>query len=63
MFSIFSYWDPCYDAQLLQDSVALNLLYIVTLSDIERGWIIASNDVKNQLNQLQIKGNKKEVLI
>lgn len=58
----FSYWDSSYDQYLMQDSIALNLLYILTLSDIERGWIITPNEIQDQLNILQARGNKKEVI-
>lgn len=57
-----SYWDPCYDQQLMQDKIALNLLYIQTVSDIEYDWIIATKDIKDQLTNLQERGNKKEYL-
>ena len=45
----------------MQDSIALNLLYILTNSDIDRGWTITTNEQRNQLNSLQATGNKKEV--
>ncbi|XP_037915888.1 sorting nexin-17 isoform X2 [Hermetia illucens] len=57
-----SYWDPRYDLQLMQDNIALNLLYIQTVSDIECDWIIATQDVKDQMASLQDRGNKKEYL-
>ncbi len=43
------------------DKIALNLLYIQTSSDVDRGWILTTNDIKDQLNDLQLNGNKKEV--
>ncbi|XP_055855145.1 sorting nexin-17 isoform X2 [Episyrphus balteatus] len=57
-----SYWDPCYDIQLMQDKIALNLLFIQTISDIERDWIIVGPDVKKELRNLQERGNKKEYI-
>lgn len=45
----------------MQDSIAMNVLYILTNSDIERGWILATNECKNQLQTMQTKGNKKDV--
>lgn len=56
-----SYWDPAYDQALMHNSIALNLLYILTLSDIDRGWIMTTPEIGQQLNELQAKGNKKEV--
>lgn len=57
-----NYWDPQYDLELMHDKIALNLLYIQTLSDVERGWIIASNDIKDQLSTLQARGNKRDYM-
>lgn len=59
MFS--SYWDCSYDEALFSNSVALNLLYILTLSDVERGWILNHSNDREQLYSLQMEGNKKEV--
>uniref|UniRef100_A0A336ML37 CSON003364 protein n=1 Tax=Culicoides sonorensis TaxID=179676 RepID=A0A336ML37_CULSO len=57
-----NYWDPNYDLELMRDRIALNLLYIQTVSDIEKGWIVASYDTKDQLANLQARGSKKEYL-
>lgn len=46
----------------MPDNIALNLLYILTLSDVERGWIITTNEIRDQLSSLQSRGNKKEYL-
>lgn len=53
-----NYWDGAYDAELMRDHVSLNILYIQTLSDVERGWVVATNDIKEQLSTLQATGNK-----
>ncbi|XP_058459397.1 sorting nexin-17 [Malaya genurostris] len=57
-----SYWDMNYDLELMRDRIALNLLYIQTMSDVERGWIITSRDLSEQLTDLQAQGNKREYL-
>lgn len=57
-----NYWDSTYDLDLMRDRIALNLLYIQSASDVERGWIIASRDILTHLNDLQISGNKKEYM-
>ncbi|XP_055321009.1 sorting nexin-17 [Sitodiplosis mosellana] len=57
-----SYWDCIYDQALFDNSVALNLLYILTLSDVDRDWILSGPDIRDQLYELQGKGNKKEYL-
>lgn len=58
---ISSYWDCSYDQALFSNSIALNLLYILALSDIERGWIFGDPGIRDQLHAVQMKGNKKEV--
>lgn len=57
-----SYWDPGYDLELMSNQVALNLLYVQTVADVERGWVVSSKDVKQQLASLQARGAKKEYL-
>ncbi|KAK4871522.1 hypothetical protein RN001_015646 [Aquatica leii] len=57
-----SYWDSNYDLELMTDPVALNLLYVQIVSDIERGWIVCSNDVKMELVQFQARLEKKEFI-
>lgn len=46
----------------MTDSIALNVLYILTLSDVERGWILATHEQREQLHKLQQSGNKREYL-
>lgn len=57
-----SYWDINYDLELMTDPVSLNLLYVQTVSDIERGWIFCSNNVKMELVQFQARLEKKEYI-
>ncbi|KAG8231282.1 hypothetical protein J437_LFUL010320 [Ladona fulva] len=63
-----SYWDPAYDDILMRDSVALNLLYVQTVADVERGgWLLRDDcskweDAQAMLASLQAKGAKKEYL-
>lgn len=45
----------------IRSKIALNLLYIETSSDVDRGWILTTNEIKDQLNHLQSNGNKKKV--
>lgn len=59
----YSYWDPNYDNELIKNSIALNLLYILTLSDVDHGWILTNPEIREQLNSLQKDVNKKEVTI
>lgn len=46
----------------MSDPVALNLLYIQTMSDIERCWIYCSKETKNLLANLQAQLAKKEYI-
>jgi sorting nexin-17 len=57
-----NFWDSNYDLDLMRDKIALNLLYIQSISDVEKGWIIASNETKQCLNSLQVSGNKVEYM-
>jgi hypothetical protein len=56
-----SYWDPGYDLELVSNQVALNMLYIQTVADVERGWVLSSKEMKQQLALLQARGAKREV--
>jgi len=57
-----SYWDPSFDLELMDDRVALNLLYVQTVSDIDRGWIVCDKEIQEQLATLQARGAKREYL-
>ncbi|KDR21557.1 sorting nexin-17 [Zootermopsis nevadensis] len=57
-----SYWDPGYDLELMSNQVALNMLYVQTVADVERGWVLSSKETKHQLASLQARGAKKEYL-
>jgi sorting nexin-17 len=56
-----SYWDPSYDLELMSNQVALNMLYVQTVADVERGWVLSNKEMKQQLASLQARGAKKEV--
>ncbi|XP_013392676.1 sorting nexin-17 [Lingula anatina] len=57
-----SYWDSSFDDDLLEDRIAMNLLYVQAQSDLERGWIHATKEQMKQLTNLHQKGSKKEYL-
>lgn len=63
-FNIYfcSYWDSNYDTELMNDPVAVNLLYVQTVAEVEKGWIIANRDVRADLTRLQISLAKKEYI-
>ena len=55
-------WDPQIDEELTSRSAAtLNLLYVQTVAEVERGWVRADAETKRQLARLQARGAKKEV--
>nr|CAD7395488.1 unnamed protein product [Timema cristinae] len=62
-FNFTSYWDPGYDLELMSDSVALNLLYVQTVADVEHGWVLTNKETQQRLALLQARGAKQEVKI
>jgi sorting nexin-17 len=57
-----NYWDLTFDIDLMRDRIALNLLYIQSISDVECGWIMTNAEVRQRLNSLQEIGDKKEYM-
>lgn len=57
-----SYWDSSFDDELLASKVAMNLLYVQAVSDIDRQWTLATKEQKEHLKSLQQKGSKREFL-
>ncbi|XP_065343850.1 sorting nexin-17 [Cloeon dipterum] len=57
-----NFWDLSIETMLAEDRVALNLLYTQAIWEVERGWILTSNDIRNKLSSLQSRGEKREYL-
>ncbi|XP_076753254.1 sorting nexin 17 [Xylocopa sonorina] len=57
-----NYWDVGYDLKLMNNGVALNLLYIQAVAEIQRGWIPITDELNSQLSVLQKNGKKREYL-
>ncbi|XP_076178901.1 sorting nexin 17 [Ptiloglossa arizonensis] len=57
-----NYWDVGYDLELMNNTVAMNLLYIQVVAEIQRGWISVTDELKDRLTILQNQENKKEYL-
>jgi len=57
-----SFWDPVYDDDLLDNRIAMNLLFVQAENEVDRGWLMATKDQHKQLSALQQKGSKKEYL-
>lgn len=63
MLIFISFWDLAVETMLAEDRVALNLLYTQAIWEVERGWVLASKDIRNKLSSLQSRGEKKEVFL
>ncbi|KAK3087630.1 hypothetical protein FSP39_008626 [Pinctada imbricata] len=57
-----SFWDSSYEDDLLDNKVAMNLLYIQAVSDIERLWTLGTKEQIKHLATLQQRGSKREYL-
>ncbi|XP_075974959.1 sorting nexin 17 [Anticarsia gemmatalis] len=55
-----SYWDPCYDVDLMIDRVSLDLLYLQIIEDLDLGWITADPQTKEILATHESKKQKRE---
>lgn len=51
-------WDSRIDGELFKHKGSLNVLYFQTLSDVERGWIVADSEIRKQLGSMQARGAK-----
>lgn len=60
-FLFCSYWDPAYDLELITDRVALNLLYVQAVTEVECGWVSCSEELRQKLTSLQANGSKRDV--
>ncbi|XP_032677769.1 sorting nexin-17 [Odontomachus brunneus] len=57
-----SYWDTTYDIELLNDPIALNLLYTQAMAEIHAGWIPVTKELQQHLESLEKSGDKEEYL-
>merc|ERR1740131_118335 len=57
-----SSWDASLDDRLLAEQPTLNLLFIQTVVDMERGWILPSAETKQQLALLPARGSKRQYM-
>ncbi|XP_023177456.2 sorting nexin-17 [Drosophila hydei] len=56
------YWNSRWDSKLLNNSVALNLLYNQTLADVAREWVICTPEMRRQLCSLQLQSRPLQYL-
>ncbi|XP_068626232.1 sorting nexin-17 [Battus philenor] len=57
-----SYWDPCYDIDVMSDRVSLDLLYLQTIEDIDLGWICVNAQTRDILNGHEARKEKKNYI-
>jgi len=57
-----SSWDASLDDRLLAEQPTLNLLFIQTVVDMERGWVLPSADTRQQLALMQARGAKRQYM-
>lgn len=57
-----NYCSSKYDADLMDDRIAMNLLYVQIADDLHRGWMLSSDEEKKVLNRLQADNSRKEFL-
>lgn len=57
-----SYWDPCYDVDLMIDGVSLDLLYLQIIEELALGWLTADSETKEILSTYQAKKQKREYI-
>lgn len=56
------FWDLSYEDDLLGNKIAMNLLYVQAVNDVERQWTLGTKDELKHLATLQQRGSKKEYL-
>lgn len=57
-----NYWDPAYDIELATDRVALNLLYVQAVTEVDCGWLLCNEEARQNLVSLQAKGSKRQYM-
>uniref|UniRef100_A0A1A9WKD0 PX domain-containing protein n=1 Tax=Glossina brevipalpis TaxID=37001 RepID=A0A1A9WKD0_9MUSC len=57
-----SYFNPVHDLYVMKEPVALNILYMQTVADVEREWIITTPEILKNLRILQKHGLKMEYI-
>jgi sorting nexin-17 len=60
-FCNFSYWDPCYDVDMMIDRVSLDLLYLQVIEELDLGWLTADSQTRNIMSSYAAKKQKREV--
>jgi hypothetical protein len=57
-----AFWNQTVAAPLHEDPIALNLIYIETIADIKKGWIVVDDDVADDLAQFRAQKDRESFL-
>lgn len=57
-----AFWNQAVAAPLHEDPIALNLIYIETIADIKKGWIVVDDDVADDLAQYRAAKDRESFL-
>ena len=57
-----NYCSSKYDDDIIDDRVAMNLLYVQIADDFHRGWMSCPDDIRKQMNELQAENSRKKFL-
>ncbi|CAB4045083.1 Sorting nexin-17, partial [Paramuricea clavata] len=55
-----NFWDSNKEDELYKDKIALNLLFVQAVSDVERDWVITTPETLEELNNLKTKNERKK---
>ncbi|XP_071855202.1 sorting nexin-17-like isoform X1 [Apostichopus japonicus] len=56
------YWDPIFDDEVMSNRVALQLLFIQTVQEVQQGWLTGTKEQFKRLDALRIKNSRREYL-
>lgn len=57
-----TYWNTNYDTILFRNATVLNILYMQTVAEVEREWILCTPEIRERLGNLQEQGRKLEYM-
>lgn len=57
-----AFWNQVVAGPLHADPIALNLIYIETIADIKKGWIVVDDDVADDLAQFRAQKDRESFL-
>ncbi|XP_028406021.1 sorting nexin-17-like [Dendronephthya gigantea] len=57
-----NFWDLSKEDELYKDKIALNLLFVQAVNDVERDWVITTPETLEELGNLKTKNERKKYL-